>query len=193
MGDFSTCSQTSLTVAKPWECFPRINIPPSHKSRKSVKLQNNKEFHFTAHFHLPVRHGGNHGVTSTSVPPNPVKTCLNLESLFLYFHISTSPHSRHLIAHVSFVPPPPARRFRGRGGACIVRAGTDTAGGRQELGWRAAIVRPRSGGRERGRGEGAGGRRTARNWTGRSGTQTDGRSCLWWNYHHHPHCVAPSR
>lgn len=33
-----------------------------------------------------------------------------------------------------------------RGGACIFRAGTETAGGWQELGWRAAIVRPGSGG-----------------------------------------------
>lgn len=41
---------------------------------------------------------------------------------------------------------------RGRGEACILGAGTDTAGGWQELGWRAAIVRPGSGGR-RGRGK----------------------------------------
>lgn len=38
---------------------------------------------------------------------------------------------------------------RAWGGACILGAGTDTAGGRQELGWRAAIVRPGSGGSER--------------------------------------------
>lgn len=35
-----------------------------------------------------------------------------------------------------------ADRAKGRGGACILGAGTDSAGGRQELGWRAAIVRP---------------------------------------------------
>lgn len=51
---------------------------------------------------------------------------------------------------------------RGWGGACILGAGTDTAGGRQELGWRAAIVRPGTGG------EGKGGC-----WGARGGVQTE--------------------